>query len=106
MAAPSEKEINQLVLRALERPDDEQRAFLQSACGEDQALFEAAWSWLRAEDELGDFLEHPAAEGLDGLTGAAQGTDLRELTAGKMARHPIKTCKVGKRWIPSKSTTG
>jgi serine/threonine protein kinase len=54
--------INQLVQSALDRPEDERVAFLDSACGSDIALRGRVEALIAAYEQSGDFLDTPAYE--------------------------------------------
>ncbi len=61
MEPDREKQLIDLLLEAVERPESERRAFLDQACGGDVPLFEEALAHLAAGDDLGSFLERPAS---------------------------------------------
>jgi eukaryotic-like serine/threonine-protein kinase len=56
------KEVDSLLQSVLERPAEEQDAFLRQACAGDQALESEVRSLLRAQQQAGGFLESPAIE--------------------------------------------
>ena len=50
-------QLQDLLITALERPADQRQAFLQQACGSDEAMCREAESLLEAHTRSGDFLE-------------------------------------------------
>ncbi len=58
------KQLDDLLLAALERPDCEQHAFLEEACAGDETLLREALACLALEEKLGGFLETPAGEAM------------------------------------------
>jgi serine/threonine protein kinase len=64
MEPEPENQISDLYHRALERPPEERRAFLQEACNGDEALRQEVESLLRYELVSAGFLERPAMAAL------------------------------------------
>ncbi len=61
MDSASRRRISDLYHAALDRPPDERDAFLNNACGSDEALRREVYSLLRYEQASAPFLETPAA---------------------------------------------
>ncbi len=85
MEPDREKQLIDLLLEAVERPESERRAFLEQACGGDDVLLGHALTHLAVEDDLGDFLSRPAGaairEPLDGPTRELAGAATDSLLA-------------------------
>src|SRR5688572_1800787 len=62
-------DVERICLAALERPANERAAFLADACHGDDALRQEVESLLAHASPAEQFLEHPAVEGSDALTG-------------------------------------
>ena len=79
---------NEILGLALDVPPGERAAFVHSRCGEDRTLEDSILRLLKKFDDLGDFLEQPAAAALDalvpGATLAGRFHILRKLGAGGM----------------------
>jgi len=56
------KQVDDLLQATLARPPGDREAFLQKACGDDEALEQEVRSLLAAQQEAGSFLENPALE--------------------------------------------
>jgi serine/threonine protein kinase/tetratricopeptide (TPR) repeat protein len=56
-----EQKLNKIVEEVFSLPEEEQRAFLEEACSGDESLLQEASAYLMHEDDLGGFLEEPAA---------------------------------------------
>ena len=63
-----EQRLNQILIEAFELDTEERISYLQKACAGNEALLEEAMAYLGHEEELGDFLEQPAAAVLQGST--------------------------------------
>ena len=62
MEAERRKKIEDLCYAALELDESQRAAFLEQACGEDEALRREVESLLAREEQAGSFLESPALE--------------------------------------------
>jgi serine/threonine protein kinase/tetratricopeptide (TPR) repeat protein len=58
-SSKSDRLLMSLVDRALARPPEERRPYLQNACGDDAELFGHAWTYVQAQERMGSFLLDP-----------------------------------------------
>ena len=79
-----------MFLGALERTDPAERAaFLDAGCGTDSALRRRLEALLRAQGEIGTFLEQPAAAARNGPTGTVIITAITEQPGDRIGRYKL-----------------
>jgi eukaryotic-like serine/threonine-protein kinase len=64
--------IDQIVQAAVELPEQERAAYLESACGEDTELHREVESVIEYQEKAGSFLETPAIEDAAGMLSLAE----------------------------------
>jgi serine/threonine protein kinase len=92
------KQVDNLLLQALERPAEERETFLRSACAGDDGLHREVKSLLAKTDQAGSFLESPAIEvAAESLAKDELFSNSRnpELESGAMIAHYRVTAKLG-----------
>jgi len=76
------KQVDSLLQQALERPAEGRDAFLQRACGGDQALEREVHALLASHQQAGSFLENPAAEAAAQVLAHQDSVDKKEDATG------------------------
>src|SRR5688572_1052943 len=79
--------VRDIFLSALERPIEERAAFLSDACGHDETLRREVEELLREHEEVGDFLQTPAAA--VGPTGTVVIASVTEKAGDRIGRYKL-----------------
>ncbi len=66
------KQLDKILGLALEVPRENRTAFIEDACGDDEALLAEAMEIMEADDEASKFLSEGADEGQKGLSRAGE----------------------------------
>ncbi len=82
MTTPDHDRVEELFLAALELEPGKRAAFLDQACGRDEALLSEARALLAAHEQAGSFIETPAAELLAGFQRDQQASSRLERRVG------------------------
>jgi eukaryotic-like serine/threonine-protein kinase len=76
--------IKEIFYGALERPPDDRKSFIHSACGEDEETRREVFQLISAHEATGEFLAMPA---FDVATKSLAYSNLQNLTQGESIRH-------------------